>query len=107
MRRSSRRFGHQSAIRPMRRWRGNGRFSPEGVKRRLGLAEAESASAPFGRGCKPGPDIEAPKTPSSPALRPGVEPPKRKPTIYSFISSISRRKTLYIKEEYLQIVTLS
>src|SRR5208337_831094 len=40
MGRSSRRFGLQSAIRPMRRWRGNGRFSPEGVKRRLGLGSS-------------------------------------------------------------------
>jgi len=59
--RSSRRFGHQSAIRPMRRWRGNGRFYPEGGKRRLGLAEAESPKGLSAEGASPAPTSKHPK----------------------------------------------
>src|SRR5208337_497873 len=59
--RSSRCFGHQSAIRPMRRWRGNGRFYPEGVKRSLGLAEAESPKGLSAEGASPAPTSKHPK----------------------------------------------
>src|SRR5271157_3724041 len=100
MGRSSRRFGHQSAIRPMRRWRGNGRLCPEGGKTSLRTCERSTLhQQPCEAGCRSGPDIEAPKTPSSTANRPGVDPPKtrtstarRKPSIDRRKPSIDRRK---------------
>jgi hypothetical protein len=59
-------FGHQSAIRPMRRWPGNGCgvLSPH----RLGLAEAAcERSEPRRRGASPARTSEHPKSRSSPA----------------------------------------
>ena len=68
----------------VRRWRGNGRFSRR-VKRRLALAEARAKhdaedATPRGALLLTGPDIVEPKTPSNPAIRPGVDPQARSPS---------------------------
>src|SRR5271157_2069715 len=62
MGRSSRRFGHQSAIRPMRRWRGNGRLYPEGGKTSLRTCERSKLRSSLAkRGAGPAPTSKHPK----------------------------------------------
>src|SRR5271157_6438150 len=76
--------GHQADATPREALVHNGGVMsvfPEGGKTLLRTCERSKLhQQPCEAGCRSGPDIEAPKTPSSPAIRLGVDPPKTKPS---------------------------
>src|SRR5271157_4482308 len=76
----------------MRRWRGNGRLYPEGGK--TSLRACEGTCEARRRGCKPGPDIEAPKRPSSPASA-GRRPAKKNLSISRTVDPPRKEKNKY------------